>query len=76
MTPAMKIVSLLAAAVVLSLTACDRHEWEGEDGIKRLYTHEHESHEDHGEDHGDKAHDEHSEEGHGKDDSHSEKSTH
>lgn len=33
----MKILSLSAVAAALFLTACDRHQWEGEDGVKELY---------------------------------------
>ncbi len=54
----MKIFSLIAAAAALILSACDRHEWDGEDGTKKLYEHHDESHEEHGA---------HGEEGHGSD---------
>lgn len=47
---AMKTFSLLSAATALILCACDRHEWEGEDGVKKLYEH-HDG--DHGGDHKD-----------------------
>lgn len=63
---AMKIFSLLAAAAALILCACDRHEWEGEKGTKRLYEHHEEGHGDgHGDEHG-KSH----EKGHAKEEAH------
>lgn len=48
----MKILSLIAAAAALFLSACDRHDWEstdGEMGTKELYEH-------HGDDHGGEGH--------------------
>lgn len=55
----MKTLSLLSAATALLLSACDRHQWEGEDGVKELYKHHDESHgSDHGGDHDGKMKDE------------------
>ncbi len=49
----MKIFSLLSAVAALILCACDRHQWEGEDGVKELYEHHEEGHGDHGKGHKD-----------------------
>ena len=49
----MKAFSLFSIVAVLFLSACDRHQWEGEDGVKELYKHEDEGHgKGHGDDHG------------------------
>ena len=40
----MKAFSLFSIFAVLFLSACDRHQWEGEDGVKELYKHEDEGH--------------------------------
>lgn len=44
MRSAMKTFPLISAVAVLFLSACDRHQWEGEDGVKELYKHGDESH--------------------------------
>ncbi|MGJ8723529.1 MAG: hypothetical protein ACSHYB_03140 [Roseibacillus sp.] len=49
----MKTFSLISAVAVLFLSACDRHQWEGKDGVKELYEHEVEGHaKGHGDGHG------------------------
>ena len=44
MRSAMKAFSLFSIVAVLFLSACDRHQWEGENGVKELYKHESEGH--------------------------------
>ncbi len=61
MTIPMKYITLTATTALLFLSACDRHQWEGEDGVKELYEHHDESHGGHDEhgSHGKDSHDQH-----------------
>ena len=60
----MKAFSLFSIVAVLFLSACDRHQWKGENGVKELYKHEDEGHaKGHGDPHAKKGEDAKKEEG-------------